>query len=136
VRRKIAILATALLAGLMCLQALLAAGLPLGGAAWGGQYDVLPTTLRWGSFVAFFILGGAAWVILARADLVAPGARSLGIRIAVWVFGAYLILNTVGNIASTSRFERQVLTPVSLLLAVCFFIVAASRDHTTPSSRQ
>jgi hypothetical protein len=112
------------LALLIGFQVALAAGLPLGHAAWGGQYRVLPTRLRLGSLAAAAILGLAAWVILARADLVAPGPEPSAIRIATWLVGGYFVLNTVGNLASKSPLERRVMTPLVLLLAACFFIVA------------
>ena len=64
-----AVIATLILV-VIVFQVLLAAGLPLGRAAWGGQYRVLPPRLRWGSVAAALVLGAAAWVILARANLV------------------------------------------------------------------
>ena len=116
--------AAMLLVLLIGFQVALAAGLPLGHAAWGGQYRVLPTRLRLGSLAAAAILGLAAWVILARAGLVAPGAESGAIRLATWLIGGYFVLNTAGNLASKSAVERRVMTPLVLLLAACFFVVA------------
>jgi len=118
--------ATFLLTGLISFQLALAAGLPLGQAAWGGQYRVLPMRLRLGSFAAAALLGLAMWVVLARAGLVEPGPESLTIRIATWVFGSYLVLNTLGNLASKNSLERKVMTPLAFLLAVCFFVVACA----------
>jgi hypothetical protein len=111
---------------MICFQLLLAAGLPLGRAAWGGQYAVLPINLRLGSLAAAAMLGVAAWVVLARAGMVGGMARSKAVKVATWVFAAYLCLNTLGNLASTSPMERAVMTPASLLLAICFVIVARS----------
>lgn len=105
---------------------LLAAGLPLGRAAWGGKHRILPTKLRLGSLAAVGILGVAAWIILARAGLVAPGAEPVTIRIATWVFAGYLLLNTLMNISSKSQVERYIMTPVATLLVVCFILVALS----------
>jgi hypothetical protein len=122
-----AIIATVLLAGLILFQLGLAAGLPLGAYAWGGQYEgVLPASLRWASLVAIPILAFAAWAVLARAGLVPPGAESRLMGIAVWVYAAYFTLNTVMNLISKSPSERLVMTPVSLILVICFVIVARS----------
>jgi hypothetical protein len=123
---KAAIVATAVLAALMCFQLLLAAGLPLGRAAWGGGHRVLPGSLRWGSLGAVAILGLAAWIVLARAGLVSPGAAPKAVRIATWVFGGYFALNTVMNVLSVSPPERYAMTPASATLVVCFFLVARS----------
>ena len=121
-----AVLAVGIAALLMCFQTLLAAGLPLGKAAWRGRYRVLPTTLRYASVAAVGVLGLSCWVVLARADLMSPGAGPLGVRVGAWVFAVYLSINTAGNAASTSLVERYVMTPVSALLAGCFLVVASS----------
>jgi hypothetical protein len=116
--------AACLLALLIGFQLALAGGLPLGHAAWGGQYRVLPPRLRLGSLAAAVVLGVALWVVLARADLVAPGSAALAVRFATWLFAGYLLLNTLGNLASKNPLERNIMTPVALLLAVAFFVVA------------
>lgn len=132
--QRLATAAAAVLGLLMLFQLLLALGLPLGRAAWGGQYDVLPTNLRLSSLAAVAILGLAAWVMLARADLVRPGPKGRIIRWAAWGFAAYLALNTAGNLVSTSPIERAVMTPVTIFLAVSFVIVALSRSKSSSSS--
>jgi hypothetical protein len=48
-------------------QVLLAAGLPLGHFAWGGQHRSLPRRLRIGSVMAVLIYLGLAIVILDAA---------------------------------------------------------------------
>lgn len=107
-------------------QLLLAAGLPLGHAAWGGRYRVLPPKLRWGSLAGALILGIATRVLLARAGLAAPGPGSPPVRVATWIFSGFFVLNTLGNLASKSRTERYVMTPITVLLAACFLVVALS----------
>lgn len=121
-----AIVATVVSATMIGFQLLLAAGLPLGRAAWGGQYAVLPPKLRLGSLAAAGIIGLAAWVMLARSGLAAPGGSSVTVRVAAWVFGGYFCLNTLGNLASKSKLERAVMTPVALVMAICFLLVAWS----------
>ena len=121
-----AIVAAVILASLICFQLLLAAGLPLGRAAWGGQHRIPPAKLRWGSIAAVVVLGVAAWVVLARADLVAPGAEATVIRVTTWVFAGHQVLNTLMNIVAKSPAERYVMTPTSVLLVACFIVVALS----------
>ena len=124
--RIAAIVATGVLVLLSCLQVLLVAGLPLGRAAWGGEHRVLPTDLRWGSLAAVFILGLAAWMVLARAGVVPPGAEPLAVRILTWVFTGYFTLNIVMNILSKSPIERSIMMPMSAILVACFVWVARS----------
>lgn len=110
---------------LMILEALLALGAPLGRFAWGGRHRVLPWSLRWASFASFFVLGFAAWMLLARAGLAPPGMEATVSRISVLVFAAYFTLGVAMNAASRSRPERLVMTPTAVVLATCFFVVAA-----------
>ena len=123
---KASIVAAVVLGLLICFQLLLAAGLPLGRAAWGGEHCVLPANLRWGSVFAALILALAGYMVLARADLVRPGRESRAARIVTWAFTAYFALNTVMNLLSQSPPERYIMTPVSAVLVVCFILVARS----------
>jgi len=87
---------------------------------------VLPPRLRWASVAAVPVLGLAAWAVLARASLLAPGPEAAVVRLSVWVLAGYFLLNTVGNLASKSTLERNTMTPVSTLLVLCFVAVALS----------
>lgn len=118
--------ATLILGSIIGYQLLLAAGLPLGRAAWGGEHIVLPRKLRWGSLLAACILAVTVWIILARADLLHPGAGSGVVRIGTWIFALFFCLNTLGNLASKSVLERKVMTPLTVVLAACFFFAALS----------
>ncbi len=121
--QKAAIIAALVLGLVMVLQALLAAGFPLGQAAWRGQYRILPHALRWASLATVGVLGVAAWVVL----LVAPGAESIAVQVATWVFAGFFSLNTLGNIASRSMVERFVMTPLTVLLVICFIVAGLSQ---------
>lgn len=124
--RVAAVIAATVLVLVMLLQLLLAAGMPFGRAAWGGRHRVLPPKLRWGSLVAAVVLGIAAWIVLARAGHLAPGADAVSVRVLAWVFAGMFALNTLGNLASKSPAERYVMSPATLLLVACFVTVALS----------
>ena len=117
-----AVLAVVVLAGLAVLQALLAAGRPYGRLAWGGQHRVLPRGLRIGSAVSIALYALFGGVVLAAAAA-APGVPRW-LEVAVWVLTGYFVLGTVMNLASRSRPERLVITPVCLVLAGCCLVVA------------
>lgn len=118
--------ATCLLVLLMSFQVLLALGLPLGKAAWGGEHRVLPANLRWASLAAVFILALAIWMVLARANLMPPGADPQVVRILAWLFSGYFTLNIAMNLLSKSSFEKLIMTPTAAILVVCYVIVARS----------
>jgi hypothetical protein len=129
-RQALAWLAAALIAALAAFQVALAAGLPAASYAWGGRFDgSLPGSYRLASLAAVPMLALAAWVVLARADIVRPGARVRAIRIGAWIWTAFLALNTLGNAMSASASERLVMTPVSVTLLACFAVVASARRN-------
>ncbi len=86
----LAIGAALLLAGVAVFQAALALGAPWGEMAYGGRVEttdgVLSGRHRASSAFSFFVLLFAAWVILARGDVVSEGFLSDGfVRAASWV---------------------------------------------------
>lgn len=121
------IVAAVVMALIMCFQLLLAIGMPFAEASWGGRYKgVLPAKMRWASLASAVIIGTSAWVVLARAGLVAPGPEPTTIRIVTWVWVGFMALNTLGNLASKSRIERAVMTPATVTICVCLVVVARS----------
>ena len=115
-----AVAACLLLLGLAVFQALLVCGVPLGRFAWGGQHDVPPTRLRVGSAVSIVVYVVIGWVVLTRA---AQGAGGI-LGVATRVIAGFLVLGTAGNLASRSRSERLVMTPVALVLCALVVVVA------------
>ena len=112
-----AILAALILAGLICFQLLLAAGLPLGHYAWGGAHRVLPRSLRVGSVVAVFIYLAAAVGILQAASVIDLGLSQLP-RVAVWILAAFFGIGVVMNAISRSRKERRMAFVAAALSAL------------------
>jgi hypothetical protein len=118
-----AIAATVVLAGLVCFQIALAAGLPLGHYAWGGAHEVLPRGLRIGSALATVVYVVAAITILEAAGVTDLVASSELPRNAVWVLAGLFAIGTVMNAVSRSTKERR-MSAVALVLAGLSVIVA------------
>jgi hypothetical protein len=123
-----AVAAAVLLAGISVFQLLLALGAPWGAAAYGGGAagpdGVLPSGLRIASAVAAIILGVAAWVILARADLAPRGPLSpLLLRWAARVIAAFMVLNTLSNLSSSNPVERWAFGGTTVVLVfLCGYV--------------
>ena len=123
--RLAAIGAGAILLGFAGLQVALAAGAPLGEHVWGGSQDrVLPTGMRVVAGGAAVVLVGAAGTVARRAGLVHRPARWLSPT--TWAIAAYLALNTVGNVASTSPVERGAFGPATAVASALTAYVAWS----------
>ena len=106
-------------------QALLVCGVPLGRFAWGGQHEVLPTRLRVGSLASMVIYVVIGWLVLARSAQRGGGHGAVGL--AIWVVAGFFLLGTAGNLASRSRSERLVMTPIALVLCALTVVVAVRR---------
>jgi hypothetical protein len=119
-----AVAAYVLLAALASFQIALAAGAPLGRLAWGGQHRVLPRGLRIGSAVSVVLYALFAYLI-SRAAVQATDAGDVqaGAPL-IWVLTAYFAVGVLANLASRSRPERFVMTPVALVLALSCLVIA------------
>ncbi len=107
-------------------QLLLAAGAPLGRAAWGGRSAVLPDNLRRSSAVAVVIWLLAAVLILGRGGVLAiPVPREVLVW-GAWILVALSAVGSLVNIASSSPWERFGWAPLAAALAILSAIVASS----------
>jgi hypothetical protein len=120
-----AVVVCTLLGALAVFQVLLVLGAPLGRLAWGGQHRVLPTRLRVGSMVSVLVYGVLATVVLARAGLVETGVSEGSLRTVTWIVVAYFFLGIGLNLASRSKPERAVMSPVAAVLCALSAVVAA-----------
>lgn len=92
--------------------------------------DVLPRTIVWGGqlsdpaqivrmeVVSILIIIVAAAVFVLRWRSIASGEPSLIWTIAIWVLVVLFGLNTIGNLFAKTKFERAVMTPLTLILAL------------------
>jgi hypothetical protein len=121
---RLALVAAAGVVGMGTFQILLALGLPLGHAAFGGTKAVLPAKMRAASVISALLFVAAFYVVLARGGLFGLAGESTPVRIAIWVFAAIFGVSTLANIASRSRWERFLMAPVGLVLTACCVAVA------------
>ena len=106
------------------LSVLIICGLPLGELTMGGQYKVFPKKLRIALvtqliFQIFFVI-----VILQMGDFFPLWFSKKVTKIICIVMAVYLSLNTVMNFVSKSEKEKCIMTPLSFVAAVCFWITA------------
>jgi hypothetical protein len=119
-----AILACVILAGLAVFQLLLIAGRPLGRFAWGGRHRVLPQRLRVGSAVSVVLYAAFVAIALDRAQVTSMIPGEGFEQVASWVLTGYFALGVVMNGISRSTAERYTMTPIVLVLAVLYLVLA------------
>ena len=120
-------IATVLFVLTIILQLLLATGILPISMAWGGRQPVLTTSLRIASLAAAALLGFFVYIIRRRAGLIGEMPIPMMIRVLSWFITAFLALNTLGNLASSSTGEKILFAPISFLLAVSCLVVSVSR---------
>ncbi|MGH2526468.1 MAG: hypothetical protein ACRDG2_06945 [Actinomycetota bacterium] len=122
--RVVGVVAAVGFVGIAAFQAAIAAGAPLGRAAWGGTHVRLPQRLRVASAgaVAFWIV--AALVVLARAGFDASPVPFSASRWATWILVVLLAIGAVMNAASRSPWERFLWAPIALVLGVLCLALA------------
>lgn len=109
-------------------QVALAAGAPWGEAAYGGAHrGVLPVRYRASSAVSALVYAALVAVTLGRGP--GPTAR----RRILTAASGLMMLGTMLNLASRSRVERLVWTPVAGTLAITLLRVARG-SRTRPAA--
>lgn len=113
-----------IIAGLVLFQITLALGAPLGKYAWGGQHIILPRKLRISSLSSVVIYLFFTIIILDRAGILELINNQFFVDIATWVLVGYFWLGVLMNAVSRSKPERNLMTPIALLLAVLTTLIA------------
>ena len=106
------------------LSLLIICELPLGEFTMGGQYKVFPQKLRI-VLISQLILQVFFVVIILQAGGFLPLWFShKTTKIICIVMASNLSLNVIMNFISKSKKEKYVMTPLSLVTAICFWITA------------
>ena len=120
----VAIIGASVFSVVIVLSFLIICGLPLGELTMGGQYKVFPKKLRI-VFVTQLILQIFFVVIILQMGGFIPLWFSDNVtKIICVVMAIYLSLNTFMNFVSKSKKEKYVMTPLSAISAICFWITA------------
>lgn len=120
----IAIIGACLCLIVIILSVLLICGLPLGELTMGGQYKVYPGKLRIVLVVQLILQVFFVITILQAGGFMPLWFSYKNTKIVCIVMAVYLSLNVVLNFISKSKKEKYIMTPLSFLTAVCFWITA------------
>lgn len=106
------------------LSILIICGLPLGELTMGGQYKVFPPKLRIVLVTQLILQVFFVLIILQMGEII-PVLFSYNVtKIIGIVMAIYLSVNTVMNLISKSKKEKYIMTPLSFVTAICFWITA------------
>ena len=115
----------AVLFGLIATMTILVAcGLPLGEFTMGGQHKILPRKFRLVAVISVGIQIFAMIIILQAGGFISLWLSFKVTKYLCFFFATYLSLNTIMNMISKSKKEKYVMTPLSLIVGICFWITA------------
>ena len=106
------------------LSVLIICGLPLGELTMGGQYKVFPKKLRIVLVTQLILQVFFVLIILQIGEFIPLWFSYNVTKIIGIVMAIYLSLNTVMNLISKSKKEKYIMTPLSFVTAICFWITA------------
>lgn len=106
------------------LSFLILCGLPLGELTMGGQYRVFPKELRIVLVTQLILQVFFVLIILQMGGFIQLWFSYNVTKIIGIVMAMYLSLNTVVNLISKSKKEKYIMTPLSFVTAICFWITA------------
>ena len=118
------ILGAVLFGVIAIMTVLVTCGLPLGEFTMGGQHKILPKKFRLAAVISVAIQIFAMIIILQAGGLLPLWLPFKVTKYICFFFAAYLSLNTIMNMISKSKKEKYVMTPLSIIVAICFWITA------------
>lgn len=110
------------------LSFLIICGLPLGELTMGGQYRVFPRKLRIILVTQLILQIFFVVIILQMGGFVSLWFPYNITKLICIVMAIYLSFNTVMNFISKSKKEKYMMTPLSAISAICFWITALKSD--------
>jgi hypothetical protein len=84
---------------------------------WGGRLESTSDMIRFET-VSILINVVMVFIVGIRMGYINIGINPKIIRAILWIMTALFLLNTIGNLFSTSVIEKIVFTPITLLLSI------------------
>ncbi len=114
-----------LLLGVLLFHSLVLGGVIPYSIVWGGRLNSTAQMVAF-ELVSLVVNSGIIMIVLhrlGRLHIFKPGM----VTILLYLLSVVFLLNTVGNLASASYWEKMIFTPLTALLAVGMFFLARSK---------
>jgi hypothetical protein len=94
---------------------------------WGGQVGDAQANLVPLEIVALFVTLLFMFIVAVKTGHIKLNKFSGSINTGVWLFFIFMVLNTLGNLASAVSFENLLFAPITLILAFCALRLAIEK---------
>ena len=119
----VAIIGAGVFSIVIVLSFLIVCGFPLGELTMGGRYKVFPKKLRIVLVMQLILQIFFVVIILQMGGLIPFWFSENATKIICIIMAVYLSFNTIMNFISKSKKEKYIMTPLSAISAVCFWII-------------
>ena len=119
----IAIIGAGVFSIVIVLSFLIVCGFPLGELTMGGQYKVFPKKLRIILVMQLILQIFFVVIVVQMGGLIPFWFSENATKIICIIMAVYLSFNTIMNFISKSKKEKYIMTPLSAISAVCFWII-------------
>lgn len=92
---------------------------------WGGQSNAGNLVML--EIIALVVTFFFGVVVAAKTGYIKTGSLAGVVNFLVWVIFVFLLLNTLGNLASGVSAENFIFAPITLILAFCAFRLAIEK---------
>jgi len=118
------LLGSALFSIVLVLYILLALGFPYGEYAMGGKHRILPGKERIICIISVIVQTFSILRLLQGGRILRFGFSDKLTNLFCYFFAVYLSFNVFINLLAKSKKEKLFMTPLSLVIAICFWITA------------
>ena len=119
----VAIIGAGVFSIVIVLSFLIVCGFPLGELTMGGRYKVFPKKLRIILVMQLILQIFFVVIVLQMGGLIPFWFSENATKIICIIMAVYLSFNTIMNFISKSKKEKYIMTPLSAISAVCFWII-------------
>lgn len=119
----VAIIGAGVFSIVIVLSFLIVCGFPLGELTMGGQYKVFPKKLRIILVMQLILQIFFVVIVSQMGGLIPFWFSENATKIICIIMAVYLSFNTIMNFISKSKKEKYIMTPLSAISAVCFWII-------------
>ncbi len=109
---------------ILVITILVVLGFPFGEFIMGGKFKVFPKKFRTFALFSMVIQVFAIIIVLQAGDFIPLWFSFKTTKYVCFFFATYLSLNTIMNLNSKSKKEKYVMTPLSLIATISFWIAA------------
>lgn len=112
---------------LIVFHILVLTGLAPADIVWGGRANTLQSTWRVFEIISLVFTILFAIIVAAKVGYIKTTRFGSAVTVFLWLMFAFLLLNTLGNLASESLQEKLIFTPITIIASLLVLRLAVEK---------